>query len=231
MQYIPIKTIIKDGKEYYRVAAIPLKNKNKSIVQKIPHPLGTDFVEYDDIEHAKEAVLRSGFSYILPDGTKILSPAEPNTKKSKDANIELKIFEAIKDKINSTNSNVAASAVLAISEFPTEETFNILFEKIGEENESIRKNAILGICKYGNMLSDEIITALSSPNWIKRNSAISCIQSLIGDDKTDITKFITPLIDLCSDQNPIVQASALSTLSGLYKEYKNKDLANNKKRK
>ena len=36
MQYIAIKKEEKDGKEFYTVNAIPLKNKNKSIVQKIP---------------------------------------------------------------------------------------------------------------------------------------------------------------------------------------------------
>ena len=49
------------------------------------------------------------------------------------------IFDTIKEKINSTNSNVSAAAILAISEFPTEETFEILFDKIGEENDLIRK--------------------------------------------------------------------------------------------
>ena len=220
MQYVPIKLIEKDGNEYYRVNAIPLKNKNKSIVQKIPHPMGTDFIDYKNIEEAKDAINRAGFSYILPNGKKVTIQTEKKDKKNETEDLEIKVYETIKDKVNSTNSNVTASAILAICEFPTEETFNILFDKIGEENELVRKNAIIGICKYGNLLSDEIINTLNSANWIKRNSALSCIQSLINDEKTDLKKFISPIINLCSDQNPIVQSNALTTLALLYKEYK-----------
>ena len=46
MQYIAIKQEQKNNKEVYIVNAIPLKNTSKSIVQKIPHPLGTDTLEY-----------------------------------------------------------------------------------------------------------------------------------------------------------------------------------------
>lgn len=43
MQYLAIKQEEQNGKIVYVINAIPLKNKNKSVVQKIPHPLGSDF--------------------------------------------------------------------------------------------------------------------------------------------------------------------------------------------
>ena len=73
MQYIAIKKEIKDGKEVFAVSAIPLKNTNKAIVQRIPHPLGSDILTYENLEEAKDAVLLAGFSYILPDGKKALN--------------------------------------------------------------------------------------------------------------------------------------------------------------
>ena len=70
MQYVAIKKEIKNNEEIFVVNAIPLKNKNKSIVQKIPHPLGSDGMEFKTLEEAKDAITRAGFSYILPDGKK-----------------------------------------------------------------------------------------------------------------------------------------------------------------
>ena len=70
MQYLAIKQEEQNGKIVYVINAIPLKNKNKSVVQKIPHPLGSDFLVFEDLEEAKKAVSRAGFSYILPDGKK-----------------------------------------------------------------------------------------------------------------------------------------------------------------
>ena len=125
-------------------------------------------------------------------------------------------------KINSSNSNVCAAAVSAICEFPTEETFNILFEKIGEENDLIRKNAISGICRYGRILTDRIIEACQSSNWIAKNSAISCISQLAESDNIESEKFISPLITLCDDANPIVQANAIATLAQIYQVSKRK---------
>ena len=70
MQYIAIKEEQKAGKTVYMVNAIPLKNSAKALVQKIPHPLGSDSLSFETLELAKEAVTRAGFSYILPDGKK-----------------------------------------------------------------------------------------------------------------------------------------------------------------
>ena len=223
MQYLAIKQEEQNGKIVYVINAIPLKNKNKSVVQKIPHPLGSDFLVFEDLEEAKKAVSRAGFSYILPDGKKEIQNIPIQAKNKKDAYSDM-IFDAIKDKVSSTNSNVCASAILARSEFPMEETFEILFDKIGEENDSIRKNAICGICRYGKLLQDRIIDALSSTNWVCRNSAITCIANLVEDNNIDIVKFIKPLVKTSNDVNPIVQSNALTTLALVYQAYQKKDL-------
>ncbi len=223
MQYLAIKQEEQNGEIVYIINAIPLKNKNKSVVQKIPHPLGSDSLVFHDLEEAKKAVSRAGFSYILPDGKKEIQNIPIATKSKKDAYSNI-IFDAIKDKVSSNNSNVCAAAILAISEFPTEETFDILFDKIGEENDLIRKNAICGICRYGKLLQDRIIDALNSTNWVCRNSAITCIANLVEDNNIDIVKFIKPLVKTSNDVNPIVQSNALTTLALVYQAYQKKDM-------
>ena len=127
------------------------------------------------------------------------------------------------DKVESSNSSVAAAAILALAEFPTEQTFDILFDKIGEDNDLIRKNAISGICRYGNILQDKIINALKSTNWVTRNSALACILNLTEIGNCELEKFIIPLSDTTNDSNTIVQTNALTTLGKVYQTYqKNK---------
>lgn len=223
MQYIAIKKEEKDGKEFYVVNAIPLKNKNKSVVQKIPHPLGSDILRYETIEDAKDAIVRAGFSYVLPDGRKGTKPTPKATKTSTGYDYSQLVLEAIMDKVESSNSSVAAAAILALAEFPTEQTFDILFDKIGEDNDLIRKNAISGICRYGNILQDKIINALKSTNWVTRNSALACILNLTEIGNCDLEKFIIPLSETTNDSNTIVQTNALTTLGKVYQTYqKNK---------
>lgn len=220
MQYIAIKQEEFNGEQVFTVNAIPLKNKNQSVVQKIPHPLGSDILRYKTLDDAKEAISRAGFSYILPDGKKETAPRKTKQTQHEKENYEDLIYSAIRGKINSSNSNVSAAAILAISEFPTEETFDILFDKLGEENDIIRKNAISGICRYGKLLSDKIIKALSSDNWVARNSALTCISNIATDINIDLEKFIPSIVKATEDANPIVQSNALTTLALVYKNYK-----------
>lgn len=217
MQYIPIKKSIKNEKEYYSVAAIPLKNTNKSVVQKIPHPLGTDVILFETLEQAKESIKRAGFNYILPDGQKGVQ-LEKITQDI--TSYEEIVLNAVKNKINSQNSSVSAAAIVSIAEFPSDETFDILFEKLGEDNDQIRKNAISGICRYGNLLVERIIKALNSENWVTRNSALTCILNLAEDNKIDLEPFIIPLAKTCNDSNTIVQSNAIITIGKVYKQYR-----------
>ncbi len=223
MQYIAIKEEQKAGKTVYMVNAIPLKNSAKALVQKIPHPLGSDSLSFETLELAKEAVTRAGFSYILPDGKKGTTTRKKPQISENSKNYEQIILSVIKDKTESSNSTVAAAAVSALSNFPSEETFDILFNKIGEDNDLIRKNAISGICRYGNLLQDKIIDSLKSPNWVVRNSAIACINQLAENSEMDLEKFIIPLAKTCDDANTIVQTNAIATLAKVYQNFqKNK---------
>lgn len=222
MQYIAIKKEQQNEKTIYIINAIPLKNTSNSIVQKIPHPLGSDTLTFETLEQAKNAITLAGFSYILPNGQKgsRTATAKPKDNTSQDENnYEQIVLNTIKEKINSQNSNVVASAILAISEFPNEETFDILFEKIGEDNDIIRKNAISGICRYSNLLDERIIKALNSPNWVVKNSALSCILQIAETQNVNIAKFLLPLTEACKDSNTIVQANALTTLAKVYQTY------------
>ena len=220
MQYIPIKQSESNGKEVFTVPAIPLKNSNKSIIQKIPHPLGTDFITYASLDEAKDAVTLAGFSYMLPNGQKGTKATVKQKVVQHGTNYEAIVLDTIKDKINSTNSNVSAAAILALSQFPSEETFDILFAKIGEDNDQIRKNAISGISKYGQIMTERIINALKSDNWVVRNSALTCILNLADAENVDISQFIIPVSESCNDLNTIVQANALTTLAKIYHQYK-----------
>lgn len=221
MQYIAIKEEEKNGKIIFVINAIPLKNTNKAIVQKIPHPLGSDILSFENIEDAKEAITRAGFAYVLPNGQKgVSTKSTPSPMVQGKFDYHQIVLSAIKTKIDSQNSNVSAAAITALSEFPTEETFDILFEKIGEENDAIRKNAITGICRYGSILQPRIIEALKSDNWVVRNSALTCIQNIIQFENIELENFLIPLTTACEDLNTIVQANALITLAKVYQEFK-----------
>ncbi len=219
MQYIAIKEENRNGKSVFIINAIPLKNTNKAVVQKIPHPLGSDSLVYDSLEDAKDAIVRAGFAYVLPDGQKGVASNRRASAIQTAVDYDQIVQSTIKAKINSNNANVSAAAVLAISEFPCDENFDILFEKLGDENDQIRKNAIAGICRHGNVLQNKIISALKSSNWVVRNSALTCIQNLIDYGSAEIEQFFIPLTLACDDNNTIVQANALTTLAKAYHEY------------
>jgi hypothetical protein len=219
MQYVAIKEKIIDGERWFLVNAIPLKNSSKFVIQKIPHPLGTDMISYKTLDEAKDAISRAGFSYVLPDGKKGSLRAEKRKIQSIDSNFEDVVYNVIKEKVNVSNVNVSAAAILAISEFPKDETFDILFNKLGEDNDLIRKNAISGICRYGNLLTERILKSLSSQNWVERNSAISCVSILCDNPKIDISEYILPLVEACNDTNSIVQTNALVVIAKAYQAY------------
>ncbi len=220
MQYIAIKEETDaNGETHFIINAIPLKNKNKTVVQKIPHPTGSDTLSFKTLEEAQKAIERAGFAPINPDGKKIvLKQQKLNANDDKD--YEKQILNLVHNKINSSNPNICQAAISVLSEFPTEENFNILFDKLGEENDQIRKNAISAICKYGNLLSDKIIEALSNENWVTRNSAINCIKVLSEDKNIDTEQYIKPLIKTCNDTNAIVQSNALTVLGIVWQNYK-----------
>jgi hypothetical protein len=220
MQYVSIKQEEKDGQTFFVVNAIPLKNTNKSVVQKIPHPLGTDILSYKTLEEAKKAVTLAGFSYILPSGEKGTLSRVKQSRPQSQQDYEHVVFDTISQQVSSSKTMVVASAILALSEFPTEEVFDVLFNKLGEENESIRRNAISGICRYPKMIAERLISSLKSPNWVERNSALTCISTIVENGYEDVEQFILPITEVCQDSNSIVQSYALLTLAKVYQSYK-----------
>lgn len=219
MQYVTIKQEQKEGREYFLVNAIPLKNVKNSVVQRIPHPLGSDVLEYETLEDAKAAITRAGFSYILPNGEKGCSKPVKQNIVQNTSGYEQIVLDTIKSKVNSSHSTVSAAALLALGEFSNEEVFDILFSKLGEENDQVRKNAIASICRYAPILQDRVINSLKSSNWVERNSALGCIAGMVTLGNCDIEKFIMPLTEACEDSNVIVQTSAITTLTQVYQAY------------
>ena len=221
MKYIAIKQEQRQDREVFIVSAITLKNSKNTVVQKIPHPLGSDIIEYSTLDEAQQAIFRAGFSCVLPNGVK--QDAKTSISKNNEEvvdNYEKAIFNLLKNKTKSNNQSVVATAISAISDFASQETYEIMFSFLGEENEQIRKNAISGICKYATILKNEIIEELSNSNWVVRNSILTCISKIIETTNMNTQDFIMPVMKTCDDINPIVQTNAISTLSKLYQSYK-----------
>ena len=221
MKYIAIKQEQRENSTVFIVSAITLKNSRNTVVQKIPHPLGSDIIEFSTLDEAQQAIFRAGFSCVLPNGTKqeVKNPTSKNNEEVVD-NYEKAIFELLKNKTKSNNQSVVATSIGAISDFANRETYDILFSFLGEENEQIRKNAISGICKYATILKTEIIEELNNPNWVVRNSILTCISKIIETTNINTEDFIIPVMKTCEDINPIVQTNAISTISKLYQNYK-----------
>ena len=69
-QYVHIKEIeSQDGEKLFKVNAILLQSKDGGQQKKIPHPFGTETMIFKTIDKAIEAVVLSGFEYVLPDGS------------------------------------------------------------------------------------------------------------------------------------------------------------------
>ena len=91
---------------------------------------------------------------------------------------------------------------------------------MGEDNDAIRQNSIEAILKYGANALPQIIEAIKSENWIKRNSAVICLKQLCENKETEITPIIDILLERLSENNPIVKCSIIKALGSAYKTYK-----------
>ena len=76
---------------------------------------------------------------------------------------------------------------------------------MGEDNESIRQNSIEAILKYGNDALPKVLESLKSENWVKRNSAVICLQRFCETKQVHIDKIIEALLEALKDNNPIVK--------------------------
>lgn len=220
MQYITIKREIKneDGQIRFLVPALTLKNSQGDTKQKIAHPLGNDYLEFDTLEDAIKSIEISGFKYILPDGTKQVkynknSNSDPNT-------YEELVYNSLIEKTNDINSSVVAAAITALSEMAEFKLLDVFIEKMGEDNEATRTSAINAILPLGNLATEKLLQALKDENWVRRNSALIVLQRLINLKNVDVEKLFLPIVEMLKDSNTIVRTSAIVTLGLNYKLYK-----------
>ena len=72
MQKISIKKkVIKtqDGSNsYYYVQALSLKNSDNEVKLLVPHPNGTDVMEFNTLAEAAATIRKAGYEYTLPEG-------------------------------------------------------------------------------------------------------------------------------------------------------------------
>ena len=216
-KYISIRQITKNDKTIYSINALALEQKEKGFVKKIPHPLGGSVLEFDTLEEAKNAIERAGFCAILPDGAKVVE----KSMKISSTNYEEMIYSSLIDLVNDSNPNIVANTISALSETNRPDCIDIFIDKMGEDNENIRNNSIDALIKYGHIAIKDIIKALDDTNWVRKNSAIICLQKLHENDIVSIDEIIHPLLKTLEDNNPIVKCSVISALGSIYKNFKN----------
>ncbi len=219
MNYIPIKEEINhDGANEKKVYIIPALSLNQSsgATLKVPHPLGAECIVFATVEEAKTAIERAGFLYILPNGIKAVARADCFQDYDK------LIFESLTALTNDMNATVVASAISALGDIQNRESIDLFLEKIGEDNEAIRSNAVEALFKYGNVTVERLIETLKDPNWVKRNSAIICIGKLADVPSIDLSCSVLPLVEKLKDTNNIVKSTAAVTLGKIYKSLKSK---------
>ena len=214
-QYVHIKEIeSQEGEKLFKVNAILLQSKDGGQQKKIPHPFGTETMIFKTLDKAVEAVVLSGFEYVLPDGT---------TEKKEEYKIEpydKKIFDAIMVQSKDSNPNIVAAAISSLSEINHPDCLSLYIEKLGEDNDIIRQNSIEAILKYGVKAIPKIIETLKDENWVRRNSAVICLQHFCEKKDIDISLIIDKLLEALKDNNPIVKCSVIKALGLAYKNYK-----------
>ena len=207
-----------NGEIKFVVNALVLDGKNGQ-QRKIPHPLGNATISFPTLEEAKRAIELAGFLYILPDGTQEL----PEKTYIPQSGYDKKIFDALMQQTKDSNPNIVATAINSLSEINHEKCVDLYIEKIGEENETIRTNSIDAIFKYGLDALPMLFHSLKSENWVKRNSAIICLQRFCELPNAPIEDIIDFLLAMLEDNNPIVKCSTIKALGIAYKTYKNSE--------
>ena len=215
MKYVQIKEIqSQEGETLYKVNAIVLQSKSGEKKKKIPHPLGTETMIFKSLDKAKEAVILSGFEFVLPDGSR------KKKKKFKIEPYDKKIFDALIAQTNNSNPNIVAAAIQALSGMNHPECLKLYISKLGEENDTIRQNSIEAILKYGIKAIPQVIEALKNDNWVTRNSAVICLQTFCENKDIEISPIIDVMLENLKETNPIVKCSLIKALGCAYKTYK-----------
>ena len=215
-QFVHIKEIkSQEGETLFKVNAILLQSKNGEQQKKIPHPFGTETMIFKSLDKAKEAVILSGFKYVLPDGS-----TQEEATEYKIEPYDKKIFDTIIKQTKDTNPNIVAAAISALSEINHPDSINLYIEKLGEENDIIRQNSIEAVLKYGTKAIPKVVDTLKDENWVRRNSAVLCLQQFCTKKDIDTTLIIEKLLESINDTNPIVKCSVIKALGLAYKNYK-----------
>lgn len=211
------KFIKSENKHVYYVQALSLKNNINKVSLLIPHPHGTDVMEFETLQEAAAAVKKSGFEYELPEGEFVSEQEVETIARNKRTNLEGLLFNKFKDKVNAINPSISAAAITSFAELNDYEAVDIFIEKLGEENEKIRSAAINALVSYKNAVIDKLIDALTNSNWITRHSAITCLMRISEVADVDVEKILIPIINRMDDSNAIVQALAISAAGSIYK--------------
>ena len=206
---------IKQKDDKFIVSAMRIENSANG--RKIPHPLGNDFIVFNTLDEAKKAIELAGFEYMLPNGKTQIKKTEHVSATSYDA----RIIDALLQETDDYNPNIVATAINALSEINHSQCLSLYMNKIGEDNEKIRGNSIDAIVKFGIKALPEVFDALRSDNWVKRNSAVLCLHKFCEVENAPIEKIIDVLLNMLSEQNPVVKCSVIDGLRIAYKSYKN----------
>ena len=217
MQKISIKKRIVNGEPVYFVQALSLKNSENKTALLIPHPVGTEILEFNTLEEAVAAVRKSGFDYNIPDGEIVSEEVVADLTRTRKTDIENVLFNKFKSKTNDINSSVASSALKALSYLNDKDAIDIFISKLGEDNDKIREVAIDSLVSYKNGVVEKLIEALSDSNWVTRNSAITALTKICEYADVEQEEILIPIINRIDDTNPIVQSSALIAAGQIYR--------------
>ena len=217
MQYVSIKKVIKDGREVFQVPALNLKNSQGATKQRIAHPLGDDYLEFNTLEDAIRSAELSGFKYILQKGK---NPLKTKKEQPLNNNIDDMVYNTLIKQVNDINPSVVAASITALGELGDIKLIDLFIEKMGEDNDSVRTSAINSILTFGEAGTEKLLQALKDENWVRRNSALITFSRLIDNETVNPEKILPSLIEMTEDKNTIVKTSAIQTLGKAYKLYK-----------
>lgn len=202
----------------YIVPALSLKNSDNKVKLLVPHPNGNDIMEFNTLAETAAAVRKAGFEYQLPDGETVEEKnIQPLMQISSKNNLEKVLFNKFKSKINDMNSSIVVSSISALAYLDDKDAIDIFISKLGEDNEKIRTAAIDALVNYQGIVIDKLIDTLANPNWVARNSAITCLVKISEFIDSEPEKLLIPIINRIDDENTIVQANALLAAGKIYR--------------
>ena len=127
------------------------------------------------------------------------------------------MFNKFKSKTNDVNPSIVTSSITALSYLNDKSSIDIFIEKLGEDNEKIRTAAMDALVNTQMPVIDKLIDTLTNPNWVSRNSAISCLTKISEYTDIEPEKILIPIINRIDDENIIVQANAILAAGKIYR--------------